>query len=146
MVARPKPFGALIFDNRTTTALRGNAASAQEYKARLLLLGRECGRCARPMPRQLKKQSSFANGYGGQGKGNKTMTKTEIIEARAKLVRTILAIKKLKTQKTALAKTLEPDFEAHEAEYRNGVKTDAGVLVRKPKWNFDAKPVVEVAG
>ena len=37
------------------------------------------------------------------------------------------------------------DFEAHEAEYRNGVKTDAGVLVRKPKWNFDAKPVVEVA-
>ena len=41
---------------------------------------------------------------------------------------------------------LEPDFEAHEAEYRNGVKTDAGVLVRKPKWNFDAKPVVEVAG
>ena len=74
------------------------------------------------------------------------MTKTEIIEARAKLVRTILAIKKLKTQKTALAKTLEPDFEAHEAEYRNGVKTDAGVLVRKPKWNFDAKPGVEVAG
>ena len=74
------------------------------------------------------------------------MTKTEIIEARTNLVRTIIAIKKLKTQKTALAKTLEPDFEAHEAEYRNGVKTDADVLVRKPKWNFDAKPVVEVAG
>ena len=74
------------------------------------------------------------------------MTKTEIGEARTNLVRTIIAIKKLKTQKTALAKTLEPDFEAHEAEYRNGVKTDAGVLVRKPKWNFDAKPVVEVAG
>ena len=53
---------------------------------------------------------------------------------------------KLKTQKTALTKALEPDFEAHEAECRNGVKTDAGVLVRKPKWNFDAKPVVEVAG
>ena len=74
------------------------------------------------------------------------MTKTEIIEARAKLVRTIIAIKKLKTPKTALTQALEPDFEAHEAEYRNGVKTDAGVLVRKPKWNFDAKPVVEVAG
>ena len=72
--------------------------------------------------------------------------KTEIIEARTNLVRTIIAIKKLKTQKTALTKALEPDFEAHEAEYRNGVKTDAGVLVRKPKWNFDAKPVVEVAG
>ena len=74
------------------------------------------------------------------------MTKTEIGEARTNLVRTIIAIKKLKTQKTALAKALEPDCEAHEAEYRNGVKTDAGVLVRKPKWNFDAKPVVEVAG
>ena len=74
------------------------------------------------------------------------MIKTEINETRTKLVRTILAIKRLKTQKTALAKALEPDFEAHEAEYRNGVKTDAGVLVRKPKWNFDAKPVVEVAG
>ena len=74
------------------------------------------------------------------------MTKTEIGEARTNLVRTIIAIKKLKTQKTALTKALEPDFEAHEAEYRNGVKTDAGVLVRKPKWNFDAKPVVEVAG
>ncbi len=82
----------------------------------------------------------------GAVKRKQTMTKTEIIEARTNLVRTIIAIKKLKTQKTALAKTLEPDFEAHEAEYRNGVKTDAGVLVRKPKWNFDAKPVVEVAG
>ena len=66
------------------------------------------------------------------------MIKTEINETRTKLVRTILAIKRLKTQKTALAKTLEPDFEAHEAEYRNGVKTDAGVLVRKPKWTPDA--------
>ena len=81
----------------------------------------------------------------GAVKRKQTMTKTEIIEARTKLVRTILAIKRLKTQKTALAKTLEPDFEAHEAEYRNGVKTDAGVLVRRPKWNFDAKPVVEVS-
>ena len=73
------------------------------------------------------------------------MTKTEIKETRAELVRTILAMEKLKTQKGALAKTLEPDFEAHEAEYRNGVKTEAGILIRKPKWNFEAKPVVEVA-
>ena len=47
------------------------------------------------------------------------MTKTEIIEARAKLVRTILAIKKLKTQKTALAKTLELDFEARNDALRS---------------------------
>ena len=36
--------------------MRGDAASAQVYKARLLLLGRERGRCSRPMPRQFKKQ------------------------------------------------------------------------------------------
>ena len=73
------------------------------------------------------------------------MTKTETKETRAELVRAILAMEKLKTRKAALAKALEPDFDAHEAEYRDGVKTEAGILVRRPKWNFKAKPVVEVA-
>ena len=27
----------------------------------------------------------------------------------------------------------------------NGVKTDAGLQFRRPSWNFEAKPVVEVA-
>ena len=73
------------------------------------------------------------------------LTKTEIKEKRTELVRTLIAIEKLKTQKTALVKVLAPDFEANEAEYRSGVKTDAGLLFRKPSWNFEAKPVVEVA-
>ena len=73
------------------------------------------------------------------------MNKTEIKEKRTELVRTILAIEKLKTQKAAITKSLAPDFDEHEAEYRSGVKTDAGLLFRKPSWNFEAKPVVEVA-
>ena len=74
-----------------------------------------------------------------------TMTKAEIKEKRTALVRTILDIEKLKTQKAALTKTLAPDFEENETEYRSGVKTDAGLLFRKPSWNFEAKPIVELA-
>ena len=73
------------------------------------------------------------------------MNKTEIKQKRTELVRTILEIEVLKTKKAAIAKALTPDFEAHEAEYRSGVKTDAGLLFRKPSWNFEAKPIVEVA-
>ena len=73
------------------------------------------------------------------------MTKTEIKQKRTELVRTILDIERLKTRKGAITKALAPDFEENEAEYRNGVKTDAGLLFRKPSWNFEAKPVVEVA-
>ena len=73
------------------------------------------------------------------------MTKTEIKAKRLELVRTLLALEKLKTQKAALTKQLAPDFDEHEAEYRSGVKTEAGLLFRKPSWNFEAKPVVEVA-
>ena len=73
------------------------------------------------------------------------MNKSEIKAMRTELVRTILAIEKLKVQKAALAKTLAPDFEENEAEYRSGIKTEAGLLFRKPAWNFEAKPVVEAA-
>ena len=73
------------------------------------------------------------------------MNKAEIKEKRTAIVRTILDIEKLKTQKAALTKTLAPDFEENEMEYRSGVKTEAGLLFRTPSWNFEAKPVVEVA-
>ena len=73
------------------------------------------------------------------------MTKTEIKEKRTELVRVILQIEKFKTQKAAIVKALAPDFEANEAEYRSGVKTELGLLFRKPSWNFEAKPAVEVA-
>ena len=73
------------------------------------------------------------------------MSKTEIKQKRTELVQTILEIEKLKTQKAAITKALAPDFETNELEYRSGVKTDAGLLFRKPAWNFEAKPIVEVA-
>ena len=73
------------------------------------------------------------------------MNKSEIKEKRTALVRTILDIETLKTKKAAIVKMLAEDFEENEAEYRSGVKTDCGLLFRKPSWNFEAKPVVEVA-
>ena len=71
------------------------------------------------------------------------MNKTEIKEKRTELVRVIIAIEKLKAQKTSLTKALAPDFDANEADYRNGIRTEAGLLVRRPSWNFEAKPIVE---
>ena len=73
------------------------------------------------------------------------MTKTEIKQKRNELVRTILDIECLKKKKAAITNALAQDFAENEMEYRNGVKTDAGLLFRRPSWNFDAKPVVEVA-
>ena len=73
------------------------------------------------------------------------MTKTEIKQQRAELVRVILEIEKLKVRKAAITKALAPDFEANEAEYRSGVKTECGLLFRRPSWCYEAKPVVEAA-
>ena len=73
------------------------------------------------------------------------MTKTEIKQQRAELVRVILEIEKLKVRKAAITKALAPDFEANEAEYRSGVKTESGLLFRRPSWCYEAKPVVEAA-
>ena len=70
------------------------------------------------------------------------MTKTEIKAKRNELVKLILELKRLNTAKTALTKALAPDFEENEAEYRSGVKTDEGLLFRKPSWVFEAKPEV----
>ena len=73
------------------------------------------------------------------------MNKTETKQKRTELVRTILGIENLKARKAAITKTLAPDFAENEAEYRSGIKTDAGLLFRRPSWNFEAKPIVEVA-
>ena len=80
-----------------------------------------------------------------QPERNMQMTRQEIKEKRTELVRVILEIERLKTKKSALTKALSPDFEANEAEYRSGVKTDAGLLFRRPSWCYEAKPVVEAA-
>ena len=73
------------------------------------------------------------------------MNKTEIKQKRTELVKTILDLEKLKTQKAAIVKALASDFEENEAAYRSGIKSDAGLLFRKPSWNFEAKPIVELA-
>ena len=72
------------------------------------------------------------------------MNKTQVKELRNELARIIIELEKLRTKKTALVKTLAPDFEENEAVYRTGVRTEAGLLFRRPSWVFDAKPVIEV--
>ena len=72
-------------------------------------------------------------------------TKTDIRQKQAELVEVLLKIERLKSEKTSLEKALDADFELNEAKYRAGVKTDNGILVRKPSWKSLAKPVVEAA-
>ena len=73
------------------------------------------------------------------------LTKTDIKQKRAELVEVLLKIEKLKNDKASIEKTLAVDFEQRETEYRNGVVTENGVLIRKPNWKTVAKPIVEVA-
>ena len=73
------------------------------------------------------------------------LTKTDIRQKRAELVEVLLKIEKLKNDKASIEKTLAVDFEQHETEYRNGVATENGILIRKPNWKTVAKPIVEAA-
>ena len=78
---------------------------------------------------------------------NKTMklTKAEIRQKQEDLVKVLLQLKRLGESKKSLAAALADDFEANEEKYRNGIATASGILLRRPSWNFDVKPVVEVA-
>ena len=51
----------------------------------------------------------------------------------------------VKRVKKSLVAILEDDISGNEEQYRNGIVTSNGILVRRPKWNFEAKPVVEAA-
>ena len=73
------------------------------------------------------------------------LTKVQIKEKQTELVEVLLKIEKLKCEKKTLEKALDADFEANEPKYRTGIRTDNGILVRKPTWKSLAKPVVEVA-
>ena len=73
------------------------------------------------------------------------LTKTDIRQKRAELVEVLLKIEKLKNDKASIEKTLAVDFEQREMEYRNGVATENGILIRKPNWKTIAKPIVEAA-
>ena len=78
---------------------------------------------------------------------NETMklTKNDIKQKRAELVEVLLKLEKLKADKTSLEKTLSADFEQNEADYRNGIAMENGILIRRPTWKCVAKPVVEAA-
>ena len=73
------------------------------------------------------------------------LTKAEIKQKQEDLVKVLLQLKRLGESKKSLTAALADDFEANEEKYRNGIVTASGILLRKPSWNFDVKPVVEVA-
>ena len=73
------------------------------------------------------------------------LTRNDIKQKRAELVEVLLKIEKLKNDKASIEKTLAVDFEQRETEYRNGVATENGILIRKPNWKTVAKPIVEAA-
>ena len=73
------------------------------------------------------------------------LTKNQIKEKQQELVEVILKLDDLGKQKKSLVAILDEDFNENEAKYRNGVVTPKGVLMRKPRWDVVAKPVVEVA-
>ena len=80
-----------------------------------------------------------------QGKRNMKLTKAQIKEKQAELVEVLLKIDDYTKLKKSLVAILDEDISGNEEKYRNGVVTPKGILVRKPKWNFEAKPVVEAA-
>ena len=73
------------------------------------------------------------------------LTKNQIKEKQQELVEVILKLDDLGKQKKSLVAVLDDDFNENEAKYCNGVVTPKGVLMRKPRWDVVAKPVVEVA-
>ena len=73
------------------------------------------------------------------------LTKAQIKEKQAELVEVLLKIEDYTKVKKSLVAILDEDITVNEEKYRNGIVTPKGILVRKPKWNFEAKPIVEAA-
>ena len=73
------------------------------------------------------------------------LTKAQIKEKQIELVEVLLKIEDYTKVKKSLVAILDDDFNENEGKYRSGIVTPKGILVRKPKWNFEAKPVVEAA-
>ena len=73
------------------------------------------------------------------------LSKAEIKQKQEDLVKVLIQLKKLGDAKKSITSALADDFEDNEDKYRAGIATPSGILVRKPSWNFDVKPVVEVA-
>lgn len=67
-----------------------------------------------------------------------TVIKEEILAAREELCKKLLTKARLMKQIESLKSELEEDFAANEELYRVGIKTTAGVLMRKPRYELSA--------
>ena len=72
------------------------------------------------------------------------LTKSEIESKREDLCRTLIQAAKIRAKADNIKKDLAEDFEKNEKLYRDGIKTAAGVIYRKPRWDVVAKENVEV--
>ena len=73
------------------------------------------------------------------------LTKVQIKEKQTELVEVLLKIDEFTKLKKSLVAILDEDIAGNEEKYRNGIVTPKGILVRKPRWDFSAKGIVEVA-
>ena len=76
-------------------------------------------------------------------KKNKTNL-TVIDEKRNELCEILATIENLHKEAKLVKKALAADFIEHEQEYRDGIRTPSGLLVRKPKWEFEVKPILKI--
>lgn len=67
-----------------------------------------------------------------------TEIKEEILAAREELCKKLISKARLMKQIESLKSELEEDFTANEELYRVGIKTAAGVLMRKPRYELSA--------
>jgi len=72
------------------------------------------------------------------------LTKAEIAERRTALCKVLIEIERRKDDADVIKKDLKDDFAKNETAYRGGIVTAAGVLYRRPRWDFTAKEKVEV--
>ncbi len=72
------------------------------------------------------------------------LTKEQAAEKREALCKLILEVDRHKAQIDSLKKDLADDFVKNEKAYRDGIKTSAGTLYRKPSWNITAKQDVTI--
>ena len=72
------------------------------------------------------------------------LTKAEIEIKREELCRVLIQSAKIRAKADNIKKDLSEDFDKNEKLYRDGVKTAAGVIYRKPRWDVIAKENINV--
>ena len=72
------------------------------------------------------------------------LTKEQINEKREELCKVLIAKAKLNAKVENIKKDLDDDFTKNEKLYRAGIRTEAGVLYRKPRFEVTAKENIAV--